>query len=165
LMENIKIVKVTDNNLIVIVESLARAIWREHYTPIIGKEQVEYMLEKFQTKDVIVHQIEQEGYSYFVLVDNNGNAVGYLGVIPKEDGLFLSKLYISSEHRGKSYGKCAIEFIEAMARDRNFSKVNLTVNKQNINSIKIYKKCGFVITESLVIFPRKSGHKEELVVA
>ena len=29
--------------------SLAAEIWRQHFTPIIGADQVEYMLEKFQS--------------------------------------------------------------------------------------------------------------------
>ena len=36
------------------ISALAGEIWREHYTPIIGAEQVEYMLAKFQTAERIL---------------------------------------------------------------------------------------------------------------
>ena len=42
-----KIVKVAGEDLIGVVETLARRIWRMHYTSIVGEEQVEYMLNKF----------------------------------------------------------------------------------------------------------------------
>ena len=41
----------------------AREIWTQHFTPIIGAEQVEYMLEKFQSDRAIRNQIEREGYT------------------------------------------------------------------------------------------------------
>jgi len=31
------------------IEEMANVIWHEHYTPIIGVEQVVYMLDKFQS--------------------------------------------------------------------------------------------------------------------
>ena len=31
------------------IESLADTIWREHYIPIVGKPQIDYMLDKFQS--------------------------------------------------------------------------------------------------------------------
>ena len=37
-------IEVSTEYQIEIVESLAREIWTEHYIPIIGKEQVDYML-------------------------------------------------------------------------------------------------------------------------
>ena len=149
-MGKIKVVEVVDKKLMAIVESLAYSIWREHYTPIIGRRQVEYMLDKFQSKEAILNQIEKEGYLYYLLEDKNNNLVGYIGVIPKDKELFLSKLYINVENRRKGYGRCALDFIEIMAKDRNLPKITLTVNKNNIDSIEAYGKLGFIITDSIV---------------
>jgi len=49
--------KVSDEIQIVTIECLAYEIWNEYFTPIIGKAQVDYMLEKFQSKKVITEQI------------------------------------------------------------------------------------------------------------
>ena len=38
------------------LEDLATIIWTEHYTPIIGIEQVAYMLDKFQTSEAMKKQ-------------------------------------------------------------------------------------------------------------
>ena len=44
------------------VVELAKEIWTEHYVPIIGIEQVEYMLAKSQSFDAISNQIANEGF-------------------------------------------------------------------------------------------------------
>ena len=36
-----------------LIAQLADAIWREHYIPIIGKPQIDYMLDKYQSSKVI----------------------------------------------------------------------------------------------------------------
>ena len=47
-----------------IIESLAREIWTEHYIPVIGREQVDYMLARFQSRQAIGEQI-RSGVRYF----------------------------------------------------------------------------------------------------
>ena len=57
---------VTDHNQISAIEELAYDIWHEHYTPIIGKKQVDYMLKKFQSSKAMNEQI-QNGSLYFLI--------------------------------------------------------------------------------------------------
>lgn len=149
-MKKIKIVKVSDKNLIPVVENLAHSIWREYFPPIIGSPQVEYMLEKFQSKQALLNQIEKDGFIYYLLEDKNGNRAGYFAIVPQQEELFLSKLYVTAENRRKGYARCALKFIEALARDTGLSKITLTVNKNNTDAINAYKKLGFVITDSFV---------------
>ena len=136
------IVEVTRETEIAIVEELAGRIWIEHYTPIIGKDQVEYMLDQFQSKGAISTQIESEGYLYF-LMEEEGNYIGYIGVQPKGRELFLRKIYIEASRRGKGFGKEAIQFLENLARKLSLEKISLTVNKKNLKTIKAYEKMGF----------------------
>ena len=133
--------KVSDDNQIKIIEGLAYEIWNEHFTPIIGKAQVDFMLEKFQSKNAISEQIEN-GFLYF-LINNNNAPIGYTGVLPEDEQLFLSKLYITSDERGSGYGRKAIDFLEELAINRGITKISLTVNRHNSDTIKIYKKLGF----------------------
>jgi len=61
------------------IEDLAKEIWEEHYTPIIGPNQVAYMLDKFQSAVAIKNQIN-DGYQYFqVYIDDI--SVGYFSFI------------------------------------------------------------------------------------
>ncbi|PTM06545.1 MAG: GNAT family N-acetyltransferase [Bacteroidetes bacterium] len=132
------------------ISDLAKEIWTEHYTPIIGIDQVNYMLEKFQSKKAIKSQILDDNYQYFSLINNN-TFLGYLSIKKEEDKLFLSKIYIMKSFRGQGFGKISMDFIETQAKDLNCSKIYLTVNKHNINSINAYKKIGFIKIEELII--------------
>lgn len=131
-----------------IIVVLAEEIWNEHFTPIIGKAQVDYMLAKFQSKKTIGEQIKQ-GYSYF-LIKSNIKYVGYFGVKPEAASLLLSKFYIVSADRGKGLGRKALNYIEQLVIESGAGKISLTVNRYNSDTIEAYKKLGFKITESIV---------------
>ena len=131
------------------IAELASLIWKEHYTPIIGIEQVDYMLDKFQSVNAIKKQIE-EGAEYY-LISHEESQVGYISVSQKKNSLFLSKIYILSSIRGKGVGKKAMQFIEDLAIEKQCNTVSLTVNKNNTNSIKAYEKMGFVKVKEIVI--------------
>lgn len=143
------ITKVITRKQILIIENLANEIWREYYILFIGKEQVDYMLEKFQSGNAIYDQINNEGYIYY-LIHEDGNCIGYFGVQPKEKELFLSKIYIKSAERGKGYGKKVIRFLGQLTKEKALSAISLTVNKNNSNAIKAYEKLGFKNMGSVV---------------
>ncbi|UCE48606.1 MAG: GNAT family N-acetyltransferase [Phycisphaerales bacterium] len=136
-----KIEQVSSLSQIETVARLAFEIWNQHFVPIIGKAQVDYMVEKFQSKKAIKEQIER-GYSYY-LIQADGDYIGYSGICPKEDELFLSKLYLRVSQRGKGYGRQVVKFLENLARDRGLGKITLTVNKNNTDTIRAYERFGF----------------------
>jgi len=146
----IRIVEVKDADEINAVEELAKKIWNEHYIPIIGKEQVDYMLSKFQSKEAIRKQIDG-GYRYFLSLYGEKRA-GYFAILPDEPkgSMFLSKLYVDKEFRGQGIGRASVSYIEDICKNSGLNTIWLTVNKNNENSIKVYKKLGFVIVESIV---------------
>lgn len=131
-----------------IIADLATVIWREYYTPIIGSDQVAYMLEKFQSTDAIKQQIV-DGYSYVIFYFDM-NPVGYLSFTRKQASIFLSKIYVLKFFRGQGVGRFAMDFIESKALDLKSSKITLTVNKNNADSIKAYEKMGFEKIKSIV---------------
>ena len=89
-----------------IIADLANIIWIEHYTPIIGDQQVAYMLEKFQSVLAIEDQVKK-GTLYYLLLHQN-TPVGYFSFSKNEEFLFLSKLYVLNSARGKGIGKAAL---------------------------------------------------------
>lgn len=123
------------------IETLADTIWREHYIPIVGKPQIDYMLEKYQTVVAINQQIAT-GFEYF-LICYDATPVGYISIKQEDNALFLSKIYVLSTYRGKKIGKAAMLFIEEQAKAYQLKNIRLTVNINNINSIKAYEKLGF----------------------
>jgi len=123
------------------IAKLATEIWNEHYTPIIGKDQVNYMLDKFQSSDEIYSQV-QDGQAYY-LIEHKDLPIGYFCIYPVEENLFLSKLYILVAFRAQGIGKFAFDFIQNKAREFSLKTIFLTVNIHNTNAIASYEKMGF----------------------
>lgn len=128
---------------------LASEIWHEYWVCVISKEQINYMLEKFQSETAIKKQMESENYVYFYVL-SAGKISGYIGMSKKEEYLFLSKLYIKKDLRHKGIGSRSFKFIKDFARENNYRKITLTVNKNNKNTICAYNKWGFKTTNSVV---------------
>lgn len=141
---------VSDPETFTEVATLAAAIWKEHYTPIIGAEQVAYMLNKFQSEQAMRLQVA-DGFQYFVLrLRENQQAVGYMAVQPRDEMLFLSKIYVAKDYRGMGFGQQMLSKTEAVANDHHCHTIQLTVNKYNTHTIKAYKKMGFAIVKEAV---------------
>lgn len=126
--------------------SLASSIWHEYWTCILTPEQIDYMVENFQSEKAIKNQIENENYTYYFIIKDCAKA-GYFGISDKKEYLFLSKLYIKKEYRHQGLGKKAFEKIKELANDK---PIRLTVNKYNTNTINAYKKWGFEIIDAVV---------------
>ena len=133
---------VKTNQDIVLVASLAKEIWTEHYTPIIGSAQVEYMLANIQSERAIRRQIDHERFFYF-LIEADAAPVGYIGVQLNDAELFLSKIYVRASERGKGRGGGAVRFVTGLAKKLGAKKISLTVNKNNTAAIGSYEKYGF----------------------
>jgi GNAT superfamily N-acetyltransferase len=144
-----KILAVSDPDAIRKVSRLSEEIWPEHYAPIVGTEQVAYMLQKFQTPEAIAENI-WDGTFYY-LAQDHGKDVGYFAVRAQEDQneLFLSKIYLRAEERGKGCGRQMLDYVETLARDMKFPKIGLKVHKRN-PSVAIYEKMGFKIAGPVI---------------
>lgn len=125
-----------------IVADLAVPIWREQFTPIIGSEQVAYMLEAWQSPAAIKDQMHQ-GTRYY-LVELQQTPIGYLAWIPTEDGnAKISKFYLLHDYHGQGYAGIMMSFIEQKAREAKMQTLWLQVNRHNHRAIAFYRKCGF----------------------
>lgn len=151
-------VPVTSAEQLATTAALAREIWYEFYVPLIGRPQVDYMVDKFQNARAMQAQIAQ-GYEYFLVrqtdsTDREADAgvdIGYCAV-QEQPGrvMFLSKFYLHHAARGSGTGRRCMEFIEGLARRRELSLLWLTVNKGN-PSVQAYQRLGFKIAAELVM--------------
>jgi GNAT superfamily N-acetyltransferase len=146
----VEIVKVLEPGQIEAVANLAREIWNEHFVPIVGQAQVDYMLDRFQSASAIGRQIA-DGYEYY-LVSDGGQRIGYFALVPcpEERSAQLSKIYVRRPRRGHGAGRAILEFAEAYCIERRFGKLWLTVNRHNTGPIAFYEHMGFIRTGSLV---------------
>ena len=132
------------------VAALANQIWNEHFPSIIGQAQVDYMLGKFQSESAIAQQIREDGYAYYLVVEED-ERVGYFALVPDVEraSMQLSKIYLRREHRGRGLGRAVLSFVEDECAKLGLSELWLTVNKDNRDSIAFYERLGFVLDRPL----------------
>ncbi|MDR2191373.1 MAG: GNAT family N-acetyltransferase [Endomicrobium sp.] len=134
---------VNTGELINIVSKIAGEVWREHYSGIVPAPQIDYMLKKFQSASAVAKQIGEENYKYYLMQDGEKNFCGYFAVVVRDDKLFLSKIYVKKESRQKGFAKKAVAFLAGEAKKLNLSAIELTVSRENKQSIEAYKKMNF----------------------
>ena len=128
------------------VAGLAAKIWSEGYKDLIDEDQIEYMVNKFQSFPAILGAISQ-GYRYYI-VRCGVSDIGYVGINSEGSRMFLSKFYIDAEHRGMGLtGKC-MGILKDMCVSEGVRSIYLTVKRDNDRAIRAYKANGFVITDS-----------------
>jgi ribosomal protein S18 acetylase RimI-like enzyme len=132
------------------IARLAEEVWHNTYDSIIGPEQVDYMLKKFQNADVIENDIKQHGYRYLIAKNEDG-ILGYCGIKPEDNKqIFLSKVYINPKFQRKGIAKAMIQYLKNEYQPLGYTQMHLTVNKNNRNAIVTYEKLGFLKSGELV---------------
>jgi diamine N-acetyltransferase len=132
------------------IENLARVIWDKHYVPIIGKEQVDYMLGKMYSRQALQEQTK-EGQKFHLVLDPETSSgptkeTGFIAVSTKDDkNYFLHKFYILQEKQNTGLGTKV--FKEVFKNIYPAQSIQLTVNRQNYRSINFYFKLGFKIEQ------------------
>jgi len=160
----IEIVRVVTNTQIKAVSALAEEIWREHYTPIIGSKQVDYMLEKFQSPDAVRSQIDSNELIYYLLYTDQRPA-GYFAIQVRPNEVFLSKLYVARLSRRLGLAKNAIDFIRNVAADNCLKRISLTINKNNSDSLAAYERLGFKNEKAIVTDIGNGFYMDDYVLA
>ena len=141
--------KIVQKTEIELLAKLASEIWHEYWPCILTSEQIDYMVNKFQSKEAISDQIKNEKYTYY-FINKDGQNAGYFGISQKKEFLFLSKLYIKKEFRHQGIGSFAFERIKEIAKESGYKTIQLTVNKYNKHTIDAYLKYGFKTISSVV---------------
>ena len=130
----------------VAISRMAHAIWNEHYTPIIGSDQVEYMLRHFQSA-AAVWKAFTEDHTVYVKVCSGSAPAGYLAYKLDRDQkrIFISKFYLLAAFRGRGVARQMLNYVSSLASKEKLSIIWLTVNINNLKSIQAYLKMGFEI--------------------
>lgn len=127
---------------------LAREIWRQHYPGIITVKQIEYMLEQRYSPDTIRAEIDS-GAACWVKLLVNGELGGFASF--EADGarraLKLDKLYVHGLFRGRGCGAALVRHVEQAARAQGCDQVYLRVNRNNFDSIAVYRRLGFEVVD------------------
>jgi ribosomal protein S18 acetylase RimI-like enzyme len=131
------------------VARLAKEIWTNHFSQMIGKDILDLIIDHVQSKEAIKKQID-DGFLYY-LIPGHSMPVGYFAYrISKQEGeLHLSKLYILASQRRKGIGRQVLQHLEKICKIESLLKLSLTVYDKNTSAINAYQKMGFISTGTI----------------
>lgn len=139
---------------------LAEAIWRAHYTGIIGSAQVDYMLAgRYTPEKLRLYLNADDRWLMLLRIDSStgSRAVGYCSYALTDDHgemthgeMKLEQLYLLPEYYGQGLGRLMLRHVEQQARARDRSTLMLQTNKRNDIAIAFYRKAGFTVREEAV---------------
>ncbi len=127
-----------------LVKQLAIRTWNDHYVPIIGQAQVDYMLNLMYSRSSLEEQMMQKQHRFYLVVLADGAIPGFVSVHQEQEGdWFLNKFYILPGEAAKGLGTLVFEALKHLLLPK---KITLTVNRQNYKSINFYFKNDFKIS-------------------
>ena len=146
----VKIIRATEADLSAISEQ-AGVIWRACYPGIITHAQIDYMLARMYSLDVLQDEIRSQGIRYDILLVD-GRPAGFASYGPtSEPGVMkLHKLYLLPEMHGRGLGSLLLQHVEREVRAGAGCRLILSVNKRNTRAITAYQRNGFVTADSVV---------------
>lgn len=135
-----------EDDLVERVSALANVIWHEHYPGIISDEQIDHMLSHYHSKEALKQELA-DGY-IFRIIQADGQDIGYCGFHNEGDRVYIGKLYILKEYRGKGYGKQMFRMIDDYTRSQGLKIEYLRTHKRN-PTLDVYKRSGFRIVQEV----------------
>jgi diamine N-acetyltransferase len=136
---------------VITIQQIAYSAWPEAFKEILKSEQIDYMLQKMYSEEVLERQMWVEGHS-FVLAQMDNKVVGFCGYEHHKEtsATKVHKLYLLPEFKSKGIGKMVLEAVEKKALFMGDNRIFLNVNKYN-PSIDFYKRMGYSIIKEEVI--------------
>ena len=149
-MDQITITRLTESDIDMLIP-LAYRIWHAHYPGIITPEQINYMLERGYTRQVILEEMASQGVSWLAI--RTGDAmIGFASLGPHSpDSMKLHKLYLLPDYHGMGIGARTLAEVEQIARDNAATALVLNVNRHNPKAIHSYERAGWQIAEEVVV--------------
>ena len=150
----IELISALENDFTTIAE-LANSIWLQHYVPIIGEEQVNYMLSTIYSKNSLTEQTQAKKHVFY-LIQEVDNTIGFVSISAEnKTDYWIHKFYVLQNNQNKGIG--SIVFNEVLKQMNHPKTIRLTVNRQNFKSINFYFKLGFKI-EKVADFDIGNGY-------
>lgn len=142
-------IKMTDNDLREL-KAFAAPIWRECYSGIVEPAHTEMLLSKYFDYENI-QKFKSTGMIYEYIFNDNEKS-GFIAYEPRPEYIYLDKLYLLKEYRGKHLSKPVFNYLSHTYR----LPLRLNVNRNNERAITAYKANGFTVIKTEEI-PQKGG--------
>ena len=108
------------------------------------------------------HDIENIEKSYidtggaFIVLERNKEVIGFFGLIPVDKtSIELKRLYLSSNERGKGFGKYLLQTAINISKKQGYRVLCLETTSKFREAVGLYNKYGFVDSRDAV---KSDGH-------
>lgn len=145
----VRFIRMNDDDLHNLKE-FASPIWLECYNGIVAREHTEMLIEKyFDYDNILKFRADGMVYEYIFFEQEK---VGFIAYCLNPDYLYLDKLYLLKEYRGRHLSGEVFDYLSESFK----LPLRLNVNQGNTRAVTAYKANGFKIikTEEL---PQKGG--------
>jgi len=121
--------------------------WEVAYKDIIPAD---YIREKNATRPELYKRVITDKNENSYVIQKDGKTVGIMGIGPPQDDdagdnyYELHSIYLHPDCYRQGIGTQAVKFAFDKARELGKRFINVWVLAENENSIKFYKKCGFI---------------------
>jgi GNAT superfamily N-acetyltransferase len=145
-------IRPADRGEIAAVQRLAHEIWHAHYPGVITVDQIDYMLSRGYSREVLADFVERVDRGLeLAVVDGEpaGFAAWYM-----TNGLAeakLDKLYVLQSRQRLGLGARLVGRVVDLARAAGANTLILNVNKRNAQAIRAYQRYGFALREAVVV--------------
>ena len=95
------------------------------------------------TREMLYSQLPDDSHEFRV-AEENGELLGYVGMMTVLDEGYISNVAVAPEHRRKGCADALITALLGRAELRELSFVTLEVREHNEPAIALYRKHGFV---------------------
>jgi len=93
------------------------------------------------TREMLLYQMR--GNNVFLAAVNNGEVMGYIGMMFVLDEGYISNVAVTGKYRRKGIAKALISALEAKCREMHLSFMTLEVRESNTPAISLYAGLGF----------------------
>lgn len=141
-MINIKEISPKDKQNLDIYCNLAKEIWSEYYKDKFSQDMLEYQFD-FLKPEIIKEQINFDGVRFFIIFKNN-IPIGFFELKTREDYIEISKIFILKNYRFQKNGKKSFELIKDYVKEKNFNKIVINVDENELEILKVFDSWGFI---------------------
>lgn len=128
-----------------ILETIQNTVFIREMTESDIKEIAELEKECFSepwSENSLKDELTNETARFYVLRDNE-KLLGYIGSNNICNEVYITNVAVSSDCRGKGYGKKLVNHLIRQCEIEKAFFVTLEVRESNKNAINLYEKCGF----------------------
>lgn len=121
---------------------LANRIFGQHFSQLMPRPQIDYILDTYNSFNTINERITTGGYRYYNIVCDSRPA-GFFAFVPRlGEAVEITEIGVIKKQRGKGCCKKALGFIVSKAKEGGARTVKIKIDKKNETALNAFKALG-----------------------